>query len=150
VERVCEKVEQRYSAGRRFAIVVVAEGAAPRGGSVSYIAPAEVGTAARLGGIAEHLTLEIGERTGYETRSLILGHLQRGGTPVAYDRFLGLRSGAAAVQLIADGKFGNMVALTEDTIGAVPIKEAVERIKNVDPNSDAILAARATGISFGD
>ena len=150
LEKVCEKVRQRYAAGRRFAIVVAAEGAAPRGGMASYIAPATVGTAARYGGFAERLAGQIAECTGYETRSLVLGHLQRGGTPTAYDRYLGSRFGTAAVELIAAGKFGNMVAVNNDLITGIPLDEAVERIKNVDPASHAVLTAKATGISFGD
>lgn len=150
LENVCVKVKQRYDAGRRFAIVVAAEGAAPRGGTASYIAPAGAGTAARYGGIAEELSAEIGSRTGFETRSLVLGHLQRGGTPVAYDRFIALRFGAAAVRMVEERRFGTMVAMVNDAITAVPLREAVERIKTVDPASDAVLTAKATGISFGD
>ncbi|HUF50098.1 MAG TPA: ATP-dependent 6-phosphofructokinase [Longimicrobiales bacterium] len=150
IDRVCDKVNDRYAMGRRFAIVVAAEGAAPRGGNASFIAPAGAGTAARYGGIAERLAAEIAERTHYETRSLVLGHLQRGGTPVAYDRFIALRFGAAAVRLVAERNFGNMVALSNDAIVAVPLRDAVERIKTVDPSSDMVLTAKDTGISFGD
>ncbi|HSK20429.1 MAG TPA: ATP-dependent 6-phosphofructokinase [Longimicrobiales bacterium] len=150
LEKVCEKIRQRYDIGRRFAIVVAAEGAAPRGGAASFIAPAGAGTAARYGGIAEQLAADIAVCSGYETRSLVLGHLQRGGTPVAFDRFIALRFGAAAVRLVQEGRFGTMVAMVNDAITAVPLKEAVASIKTVDPESDAVQTAKATGISFGD
>jgi ATP-dependent phosphofructokinase / diphosphate-dependent phosphofructokinase len=150
LDKVCAKIRSRYDAGRRFAIVVAAEGAAPRGGEASHVEQAGAGRAARLGGIAERLAAEIAERTGHETRSLVLGHLQRGGTPVAYDRFIALRAGAAAVQFAEEGRFGTMVAIHDDRISPVPLRDAVDSIKYVDPASDAVLTAKATGISFGD
>jgi 6-phosphofructokinase 1 len=93
---------------------------------------------------------QIAERTGKETRSLVLGHLQRGGMPTGYDRLLATRFGGAAVRAIADGKWGHMVALQSPHIVAIPIKEVLSEKKKVDPSHDVVLTARATGISFGD
>ncbi|HEX7119829.1 MAG TPA: ATP-dependent 6-phosphofructokinase [Longimicrobiales bacterium] len=150
IDRVCEKIEARYRNGPRFAIVVAAEGAAPVGGEQTYIEAAAPGRAARLGGIAERLAREIAERTGRETRSLVLGHLQRGGSPTAYDRLIALRFGAAAVRCVAEGRFGTMVALDPPHIRAVPLDEAVRDIKRVPVDSDTVQTARDMGISFGD
>jgi len=105
IESVCRKVRERDARGRRFSIVVVAEGATPLGGSVVTLAPAgHGGSMERLGGIAERVAAAIEERTGKETRSLTLGHLQRGGRPTTFDRLLSLRFGAAAVRCVAAGR----------------------------------------------
>jgi len=146
IEKVCDKIRRREAEGRHFSIVVVAEGAAPKGGSVSLIDPEHQ----RLGGIADKVAHSIEQMTGKETRSLVLGHLQRGGSPTTFDRLLGLRFGAAAVRLIAERQFGYMVALQPPTIGAVPIKEAIATPKRVALNSDTLITARDIGISLGD
>ena len=130
--------------------MVVAEGAAPVGGQVSILGASLPGEAPRVGGIAEHLAREIQARTGKECRSLVLGHLQRGGSPTGYDRLLATRFGGAAVRAVADGRWGEMVALHSPDIVTVPIVEALREPKRVDPNHDIVLTARATGISFGD
>jgi ATP-dependent phosphofructokinase / diphosphate-dependent phosphofructokinase len=150
LERVCQKIRQRYDAGRRFAIVVAAEGATPVDGEAAVREEARPGVAMRLGGIAERLARDIGECTGFETRSLVLGHLQRGGTPTAYDRLIALRFGAAAVRCVENRQFGTMVALVPPDIHAVPLDDAVRHIKRVPIDSDTVLTARALGISFGD
>ncbi len=150
IEKVCEKIEERYRNGRRFAIVVAAEGAKPRGGEPVLAAEAGPGRAARYGGIAERLAQQIAERTGRETRSLVLGHLQRGGSPTAYDRLIALRFGAAAVRCVAEGRFGTMVALEPPTVRAIPLEEAVRDLKRVAVDSDTVQTARDIGISFGD
>jgi len=150
IEKVCEKIEERYTDGKRFAIIVAAEGAVPRDGEAVYIDPARPGRPARLGGIAERLAAQIQERTGHETRSLVLGHLQRGGSPTAYDRLIALRFGAAAVRLVAEHRFGTMVALDPPTVRAVPLEDAVRGLKRVPLDSDIIETARDLGISFGD
>jgi ATP-dependent phosphofructokinase / diphosphate-dependent phosphofructokinase len=150
IDRICEKVQDRYSTGRNFAIVVAAEGAAPRDGAESIIEEARPGAAKRYGGLAENLARVIGERTGRETRSLVLGHLQRGGTPTAYDRLVALRFGAAAVRCVEEEKFGTMVALDPPDIHAVPLEDAVRQLKTVPVNSDTVMTARDFGISFGD
>src|SRR2546430_14994774 len=116
-EKVSEKIRHREAEGRHFSIVVVAEGAAPRGGSVSLIDPEHE----RLGGIGDKVAHSIQEMTGKETRTLVLGHLQRGGSPTTFDRLLGLRFGAAAVRVIADGKVGTTAALRPPTLPPIPI-----------------------------
>lgn len=148
LKSVCAKVQQRYERGRNFAIVVVAEGAYPVGGTPLFQQTNE--GAKRLGGISSIVADEIHEHTGRETRELVLGHLQRGGSPNAYDRLLALRFGSAAVKLVAEGKFGTMVALAPPKVLAVPLEEAVANIKNVPLDHDVIATARSLGISLGD
>lgn len=150
IERVCEKVEERYASGARFAIIVAAEGAVPKGGAPMYKEPPGKGYSGRYGGIADRLAREIAERTGRETRSLVLGHLQRGGQPTAYDRLLALRFGAAATRIVAEKRFGTMVALDPPEVRAVPLKDAVGQIKRVPLDSDIVRTARDLRISFGD
>lgn len=150
IENVCAKIRQRYESGRRFAIVVVAEGAMAAGGQPNFIETKVPGQADRYGGIADRVGKEIEERTGFETRSMVLGHLQRGGTPTAYDRLIASRFGAAAVRVLERGKFGSMVALEGEEIHAVPIAEAIARIKTVPLESDMMSTARDLGIAFGD
>jgi len=149
-DSVCRKIEERWARGREFAIVAVAEGARPLGGEAIYQESPGPGKEGRYGGIAEHVAEEIAQRTGKETRSLVLGHLQRGGQPTAYDRILALRFGAAAVQLVKDEAFGCMVALDPPKVRAVPLEEAVSRLKKVPTDGDVVHTARAIGISFGD
>lgn len=151
LERVCDKVREREARGRHFSIVCVAEGATPVGGeAVTKTVPHGSGEQTRLGGIAERLAREIADRTGKETRSIVLGHLQRGGTPIAYDRVISLRFGAAAVRCVANGDFGTMVALDPPEVRAVPLSEALEAPKRVPVEGDAVATARALGISLGD
>ncbi|MGH7458311.1 MAG: 6-phosphofructokinase [Longimicrobiaceae bacterium] len=144
VAKISEKIRERDRAGRRFSIVVIAEGAKPAGGEASFV---EEG---RYGGIAERLAPRIEEASGKETRTLVLGHIQRGGAPVAYDRGLALRFGAAAVRCVAEGETGTMVALQGSSIRAVPLADAVRAIKRVPTDGEAVLTARQLGISFGD
>jgi len=150
ISKVCEKIQARGRAGRHFSIVVVAEGAFPKGGTVSLIGESLPGESRRLGGLCEPIAREIQQRTGKETRSLVLGHLQRGGMPTGYDRLLATRFGGAAVRAVADGRWGHMVALQSPHIVTIPIEEALREPKRVDPTHDVVLTARATGISFGD
>jgi 6-phosphofructokinase 1 len=144
-EHVMEKVRERDRIGRRFSIIVVAEGAYPAGEQPSY-----ADKSGRYGGIAERLAREIEERTGKETRTLVLGHIQRGGSPIAYDRNLALRFGAAAVRCIAEGSLGTMVALQGQSIVPVPLQEAVRGLKRVPLDSDNVLTARQLGVELGD
>ncbi len=146
IQKVCEKIRRREAEGRHFSIVVVAEGAAPKGGTVSLIDPEHE----RLGGIGDKVAHSIQEMTGKETRTLVLGHLQRGGSPTTFDRLLGLRFGAAAVRLIAERRFDMMVALRPPTIAAVPLAEALVAPKRVPLDSDSIATARDLGINLGD
>jgi 6-phosphofructokinase 1 len=149
VERVCEKIADREARGRHFAIVVVAEGARPKGGEM-VAKDQGAGREALLGGIAERVAREIGERTGKETRTVVLGHLQRGGTPTTFDRLIALRFGAAAVRMVAERRFGTMVALDPPTVLAVPLDVATERMKSVPLDCDTLLTARDLGTCFGD
>jgi phosphofructokinase-like protein len=150
IEKVCEKILARDRAGRHFSIVVVAEGAFPRGGTTTTLGPSLPGQARRVGGVCESVAQEIQQRTGKETRSLVLGHLQRGGMPTGYDRLLATRFGGAAVRAIADEKWGYMVALQSPHIVTIPIEEALRELKRVDPKHDVVQTARETGISFGE
>jgi 6-phosphofructokinase 1 len=146
IDKVCEKIRSREAEGRHFSVVVVAEGALPKGGTVSLIDPEHE----RLGGIADKVAHSIQEMTGKETRSLVLGHLQRGGSPTTFDRLLALRFGAAAIRVVAERRFGMMVALQPPRIVAVPIEQAIAEPKRVPLDSDTIATARDLGISFGD
>lgn len=150
IERVCEKIRARDHAGRHFSIVVVAEGAFPRGGAPYMMERASSGVAPRLGGVGEAVAYAIEQRTGKETRSLVLGHLQRGGQPTGYDRLLATRFGGAAVVAVANRKWGHMVALRSPHIVPVPLAEALRRPRRVELDHDVVQTARATGISFGD
>jgi 6-phosphofructokinase 1 len=150
MEKVCEKILARERTGRHFSIVVVAEGAMPKGGAISTLGAAEPGRAVRLGGLAEKVAREIQQRTGKETRHLVLGHLQRGGIPTTWDRLIALRFGAAAIRVIERGEFGTMVALAPPTIKAVPLEQAIEDIKQVPLDCDTIQTARELGICLGD
>ncbi|HEX6048835.1 MAG TPA: ATP-dependent 6-phosphofructokinase [Gemmatimonadaceae bacterium] len=150
IGKVCEKIMERDRAGRRFSIVVTAEGAYPRGGAESTLGESLPGQAKRVGGIADTIAREIAMITGKETRSLVLGHLQRGGMPTGYDRLLAARFGGAAVRAVEAGRWGHMVALQSPHIVTIPITEALAELKRVDPNHDTVLTARETGISFGD
>src|SRR3954466_11391324 len=150
IDKVCEKIMARDRAGRQFSIVVVAEGAFPQGGDVSIMGESMPGQAKRVGGVCDSTAREIQRQTGKEPRSLVLGHLQRGGMPTGYDRLLSTRFGAAAVRAIEEEKWGYMVALQSPHIVAIPIEEALREPKRVDPLHDLVLTARETGISFGD
>ncbi|MDP9400644.1 MAG: 6-phosphofructokinase [Actinomycetota bacterium] len=134
VEEVCARVRRRHDSGRTFSIVVVAEGAAPASGDVlTQHEGTDAFGHARLGGIAVWLEGEIERRTGFESRMTILGHVQRGGTPVAYDRVLGTRFGVAAMEAALAGSFGRMVALRGTRIELVALEEALREPKLLDP-----------------
>ena len=150
LETVCAKVREREQQGRRFAIVVVAEGARERNGDIVLREPEREGRAARLGGIGAMVAEAIAERTGKETRSLVLGHLQRGGSPTPFDRLLALRFGAAAVGAIEDRRFGVAVVYTPPNITRKPLSEVVGRIKTVPLDSGVVVTARRLGICLGD
>jgi 6-phosphofructokinase 1 len=150
MEKVYEKVRHRYEIGRDFAVVVVAEGAREIGGAATYVEDAKPGQDARYGGIAEKIAALIEKECGVETRSMVLGHLQRGGQPNSYDRLLALRFGSAAIELVKRGDFGSMVSLDPPDVSAVPLGQALARIKTVEVDGDIVRTARALGISFGD
>jgi len=134
IDEVCEVIRRRHERGRYASIVVVAEGAVPVEGTMAVQSDEvdEFGHA-RLGGIGDRLARAIEERTGYETRAIVLGHVQRGGTPTAFDRVLATRFGIAAIDAVHDGAFGTMVALRAGEIVRVPLEEATAELKLVDP-----------------
>ncbi|MBT7099598.1 6-phosphofructokinase, partial [Candidatus Poribacteria bacterium] len=150
LDTVCAKVERRYTAGRTFAICVIAEGAHPAGGDMMTLGAKEQGREVRLGGIADHVAEEIHSRTGVETRALSLGHLLRGGHPTAYDRVLSLQYGAAAVRAVELGKFGSMVAFDPPDMVFKPVEEGIEVTKSVPLGSEIVRCAREMGICLGD
>jgi phosphofructokinase-like protein len=134
IDKVCEDLKARHSSGRYASIIVVAEGASPKEGTLAL---QDKGVDAfghvRLGGIGNLLAEEIKARTGFETRVTILGHIQRGGTPTAYDRILSTRFGIAAIDAVHDGAYGQMVALRGTEIVRVPLAEAVGELNTIDP-----------------
>ena len=150
VEKICRTIMERERSGKHFSIVVVAEGAFPKGGTLTHRAAKEAGSEQRLGGVADRVASAISEITGKESRVVVLGHLQRGGPPTTFDRVLGTRFGAAAARLIKRGQFGGMVALIPPDVDSVPIKDAIAKMKTVPLNSDVLESAREIGISFGD
>ncbi len=145
-EEIVRTIRDRQIEGAMFDIVVVAEGAKREGGEESYLDK----TTRRLGGIAYQVAAEISQQIDLEIRVTVLGHIQRGGSPIAFDRILATRFGKAAADLAATGQFGQMVALRQDTIVSVPIRDAISNPKHVDPNSQMVETARSLGISFGD
>jgi len=151
IDRVCDHIMEDELHGDHYAIVVVAEGAAPKGTEALNKGTGEIGRQdVLLGGIGAFVAQEIFKRTGKDARSMVLGHLQRGGSPTTFDRLISLRFGAAAVRLIENEKFGNMVALDPPNVKAVPLEEVIGSIKNVSLDSDTIQTARDIGICFGD
>jgi 6-phosphofructokinase 1 len=135
VDGVCTRLQHRHAAGAGFSIVVVAEGATPVAGTMALQEPGidEFGHV-RLGGIGNRLAPEIEERTGFETRVTVLGHVLRGGTPTAFDRILATRFGLEAAAAANDGAFGTMVAVHGNDIVRVPIEDAVRELKTVPPS----------------
>ena len=149
LERVAEMIQRRTARRRNFAIVVVAEGAVPIGGTRSVLGKA-VGQAEKLGGMGALVADGLQRLTGKESRTVVLGHLLRGGSPTASDRLLGTRFGSAAVRALDEGRRGVMVALNPPVVEYVPLEEATNRSKTVDPMCDTVISARDLGISFGD
>jgi phosphofructokinase-like protein len=149
-ESVCAKINERENLGKKFTIVVVAEGACEKaGGFVTCGAHNKIGEA-RLGGIGAVVSAEIEKCTGKESRVCVLGHLQRGGSPTTFDRALCSMFGATAVELVAAGDFGKMVAFTGAQIGAIKISDAIGKLKTARPDGNLVRTARALGICLGD
>jgi phosphofructokinase-like protein len=150
IHNVANKIKQRQITGRRFSVVVVAEGAKPVGGKVAIVAEAtDAYQSVRLGGMGYRVAHEIEQLTGIESRVVVLGHLQRGGSPAAFDRLLATRFGSAAVDLVAQKKFGYMVCLRGREIDSVSIEEAVGKPKRVDPHGQVVTVGERMGIEFG-
>jgi 6-phosphofructokinase 1 len=151
IERVCDKIRWRESLGRRFTIIVVAEGAKPKGGEMIFKAEAgQFKEHAQLGGIAERVAREVQERTGKEARTIVLGHLQRGGSPVMSDRVLASRFGCAATRYVAETNVSGLVAVRGGEIQLVPLSEGTQHLRTVPLDHGALGAARELGVCFGD
>ena len=145
---VCRKILEREQQGKKFTLIVVAEGAhLPEGGLVGQHRD---GAQAKLGGIGDLVAREIERRLLKDTRVVVLGHLQRGGAPTTFDRVLATQYGAHAVRLIHEQRLGEMICYQPPHMNSVPIRDAVHRIREVDSKGAAVEAARALGISFGD
>jgi 6-phosphofructokinase 1 len=150
IETIEATIEERAARGQAFSIVVVAEGAKPVGGSAA-VKLADAGDGhPRLGGAGERLASELAPRIEHELRVTVLGHLQRGGSPVPFDRILATRFGQRGAELAAEGRFGRMVCLRGQTIADVPLAEAVALQKLVDPGCELVATARSIGVAFGD
>ncbi|MEZ6125716.1 MAG: ATP-dependent 6-phosphofructokinase [Planctomycetaceae bacterium] len=148
-ENVCQKILERDNEGKRFSLIVVAEGAElPDGGTVTKRS-ADGGGQDLLGGIGQIVASELEVRLKRETRVVVLGHLQRGGPPTNFDRVLATQFGAHAVRMVLEGEFGRMVSYQPPTVTSVSILDAVNRISRVQPDSSAVVAARSLGVSFG-
>jgi len=151
MEKVCQHIMSNVLFGQDYAIVVVAEGATLKGGHELIKEKGELGRdGGVLGGIGEYVAKEIANRTGKDTRSLVLGHLQRGGSPTTFDRLLALRFGAAAVRMVEQKQYGVMVSLDPPVVRAVPLEKVIDGTKQVPLECDNIQTAREIGISFGD
>jgi 6-phosphofructokinase 1 len=150
VEAVIRTIEERAARGRRFSIVVVAEGAAPVGGEQVYREPGAPGKLPRLGGIGQRVADALAEGTGRETRCTVLGHLQRGGSPTPFDRLLATRFGVRAVECAAAGAHGRMVALRGPDVIDIPMAEGIAEPKRVRPDGALVRTARELGIAMGD
>jgi ATP-dependent phosphofructokinase / diphosphate-dependent phosphofructokinase len=149
LDPVVQLIRAREEMGSPYAVIVVAEGAVPDGGTRAVLSTS-IDQAERLGGIGEQIARKLTELTGHETRTTVLGHVVRGGTPSAADRLLGSRFGAAAVRALADGQNGVMVALHDTEVEYVPLIDAVGRLRTVPLDSDIIETARDLGVCLGD
>jgi ATP-dependent phosphofructokinase / diphosphate-dependent phosphofructokinase len=149
IEKVLDKVRQRYERGHGFCIIVIAEGAKPLGGTHSIIGKS-LGQAERLGGAGAALSAVIGEQVGVETRCTVLGHLQRGGSPTSRDRLLSLRFGSAAVRTLAQGISNVMVVLDPPEVKYVSLDEVIDNMKLVPLDCDTVQTARDLGVCLGD
>lgn len=150
IKKICSKVIERNKRGKRFSIVVVSEGARPKGGQMVVKKVVKDSTdPVRLGGIGNKLTSDIERLTGLEARVTVLGHLQRGGAPSPFDRMLATRLGTFACDLVARGNFGKMAALKGRDIHAVNLKDAVKATRKVSPRDPIVKSALAVGTSFG-
>lgn len=149
-EAICQTIKARQEAGRYFSILAVAEGAYPRGGQKVFSRAGDELFVARLGGIGRVVAKYVAEVCGVESRVTVLGHLQRGGSPTAFDRWLATRFGAAAVRLAAEGKFGRMVAKRGVDVIDVTLEEALSENKRVNLEGDTMLTARGLGICLGE
>ena len=145
-EEIVNTIRERQREGAKFDIIVVAEGARREGGEATYLDK----NSRRLGGVAYQVATEITEHIDLEIRVTVLGHIQRGGSPIPYDRILATQFGKTAADLVAREQFGSMVALRGDKVISVPIRDAISNPKLVDPDGQLVSTARSLGVSFGD
>jgi 6-phosphofructokinase 1 len=151
IEKLVKKIETRYKNGRGFVNIVIAEGAKPKEGSITADKGEKGSEHVRLGGVAFQLSKQLKDAgCTAEIRETVLGHVQRGGTPAAYDRVLALLFGVKAMELAIHGEFGKMVAFRNNTISYVSFEEATREQNLVKRNSYLVQAAKGLGISFGD
>ena len=151
INKVAEQIKKNSARGKNYAIVVVAEGAKPKGGEVMVSKVVENSPdPIRLGGIANQVAEQLEKLVGLEARATILGHIQRGGSPTANDRILSTRYGAAAVELLMEGKFGNMVTLKGNQMSYESLENVIGANKAVDPSGELVKVAKAMGVTFGD
>ena len=148
-DSIVRKIRERAKGGSKFSLLAVSEGAKPLGGQEVFSRSGDAVYVPRLGGIGQEVGRYI-EQQGFEARVTVLGHVQRGGSPTAFDRWLATRYGAAAVRTAAKGVFGQMVALRDGQVIDIALEEALAIPKRVNLNGDAVLTARGIGISFGD
>jgi 6-phosphofructokinase 1 len=149
--RVGKKIQERKSKGKTFSIIVAAEGAHAENQEMVVCRQVEGSPdPVRLGGVGQRIATDLEKLTGNEARVTVLGHLQRGGKPSAFDRILATRYGVAAVHLAAKGEFNRMVSLQGQTITSVPLAKEVTKLKKVPPGGELVQAAREIGIEFGN
>ena len=149
VDRVIESFHRRHGRGVSYSIVVVAEGAKAKGGALAVVAAGDATKQEKLGGAGQRLAEAISQKTDYEVRTTVLGHVQRGGSPCAFDRELATRFGVKAVELVAEGKFGHVAALEAGKLVAKPMEKAVKKLKLVDPAGELVRTAKGVGIELG-
>jgi len=151
IKKIAKKLEERHKVGKRFSIIVIAEGAKPKGGTMTVSKIVEASTdQIRLGGVGAVLAGAVESMTGIETRATILGHLQRGGSPTPYDRILATRYGYESLKLAVTGKFGRMSAMQHGRVTNIPISKAIGKLKTVPCDYPFIEMARSIGTSFGN
>ena len=148
-DSIVENIQERESMGKHYTMVVVAEGAKERGGEI-VTKGKTVGQEVQLGGIANKVAAELSERTGKESRSVVLGHLQRGGSPTTYDRLIALRFGAAAIRCVQNGDINKLVVLKNNKLTYIPIDSVANKMKAVPLLGDVIQTARDIGVCLGD
>ncbi len=149
IDKVVSTLRRRHKSECSFSIIVVAEGAKPRGEDFSTKREADATQQAQLGGAGDHLARLIRERTSFDVRTTVLGHVQRGGTPSAFDRLLATRFGVAAVDLLAAGKYGRVAAYRGGEVVDVAIEQATAKLKQVQRDGPLVLAARSLNVELG-